>query len=630
MAANEPSPFESSEMLATFLISTPLLPESWRLCSQANASAANLRSFVVERVGAVVYVAFSGVQMAGGSDPSWRTLAPLDRIGGLPLFSSRRNKEAEEPVMVHAGMLTIFSSLFNSIQNQVLGILENTDTKSIVITGHSIGGATASLCTLWLLSYLQSISSSLSVMCITFGSPLIANKSFSQAISREWCGGNFCHVVSKHDIMPRLLFAPIAPLTPQLNFLLQFWHLSMTSPEFGKLAVQVSDKDKSELFTAVLGCLETATQNEEASESILFYPFGNYFFVSDEGALCVDSPVTIIKMMHLLLSTSSPSCSIEDHLKYGEYVNKLSWQMLNQNNSMMMNIPNSSYEAGLELAIQSSGIANQESAVIAAKECLRSARRMGLSPVLNAASLPLSLSKVAPYRAQIEWYKRWCDEQDDEMGYYDTFKTRESSKREMRVNMYRLTLARFWNSVIDMIEKNELPHDFDQRAKWVNASQFYKLLVEPLDIAEYYGKEKHVKKGHYIEHGRERRYEIFDRWWKNREVTSGEENKERSKFASSTQDSCFWAKVEEARDWLNGMRSERDNNKLAILWEKIENFEKYAIGLIENKEVSNDVLAKNSSYSLWVGELKELKQLNANVQRFPQQFTRFMDGEVVP
>lgn len=241
----------------------------------------------------------------------------------------------------------------------MLGILENTDTKSIVITGHSIGGATASLCTLWLLAYLQSISSSVSLMCITFGSPLLGSKSFSQAISRERWGGNFCHVVSKHDIMPRLLFAPITPLTPQLNLLLQFWHLSMTSPEFGKLAVQVTDKEKFELFTAVLGYLETATQNEEASESVLFYPFGNYFFVSDEGALCVDSPVTIIKMMHLLLSTSSPSCSIEDHLKYGEYINRLSLQILNQKNSMLMNIPNSSYEAGLELAIQSSGIANQ-------------------------------------------------------------------------------------------------------------------------------------------------------------------------------------------------------------------------------------------------------------------------------
>ncbi|WJX53749.1 Lipase-like pad4 [Trifolium repens] len=625
MAANEASPFESSEMLATFLISTPLLPESWRLCSQANAA----QRFVVERVGSVVYVGFSGVQIQSGSDPSWRNLVPLESIGGLPLFSPRRNKEAEEPVMVHEGMLNLFSSLFNSIQNQVLGILENADTKSIVITGHSIGGATASLCTLWLLSYLQSISSSLSVMCITFGSPLLGNKSFSQAISKERWGGNFIQVVSKHDIMPRLLFAPITPLTSQLNFLLQFWHLSMTSPEFGRLAKQVSEREKAELFTAVMDSLEASTQNGEISNSILFHPFGNYFFVSEEGALCVDSPVTVIKMMHLLLSTSSPSGSIQDHLKYGEYVNRLSSEMLNHKNSLLRNIPNSSYEAGLELAIQSSGLADKDYAVIPAKECLKLARRMGPSPALNAASLALKLSKVNPYRAQIEWYKSWCDEQEDEKGYYDSFKTRGASKRDMRVNINRHKLARFWNNVIDMLEKNELPHDFDQRAKWVCASQFYKLLSEPLDIAEYYGKGMHITKGHYMEHGRERRYEIFDRWWKNRIVTTGEENKERSKFASSTQDSCFWAKVEEARDWLNGMRSERDTNRLAMLWEKIENFEKYAIELIQNKEVSCDVLAKNSSYSTWVEDLKEMKQLRANVPRYPQQFTRFLDG-VVP
>ncbi|XP_058731082.1 lipase-like PAD4 [Vicia villosa] len=454
MAANDPSQFESSEMLATFLISTPLLPESWRLCSQANTSTANLGSFMVERVGTVVYVAFSGVQMVRGSDPSWRTLVPLDSIGGVPLFLSRRNKEVKKPVMVHGEMLNIFSSLFNSIQNQVLGILEKTDTKSIVITGHSIGGATASLCTLWLLSYLQSISSSLPVMCITFGSPLLGNKSFSQAISIERWGGNFCHVVSKHDIMPRLLFAPITPLTPRLNCLLQFWHYSMASPEFRKLAVQVSDQEKSELFAAVLDYLEAATQNKESSGSILFHPFGNYLFVSDEGALCVHNPNTIVKMMHLLLSTSSPSCNIEDHLKYGEYVNKLSSQMLNQNNSKLMNIPNSSYEAGLELAIQSSGLANQESAVIPAKECLRSARRMDPSRALIAARLRISLAVLIPIRAQIDWYKTWCDEQDDEMG------TRGTSKREMKVDRNRIKLARFWDNVIDMLEKDELPRDF--------------------------------------------------------------------------------------------------------------------------------------------------------------------------
>ena len=88
--------------------------------------------------------------------------------------------------------------------------------------------------------------------------------------------------------------------------------------------------------------------------------------------------------------------------------------------------------------------------------------------------------------------------------------------------------------------------------------------------------------------------------------------------------------MEEARDWLNCVRSERDTNKLALLWDKIENFEKYAIDLIENKEVSGDVLFKNSSYSIWVEDLRELKQLKAKVQRFPRQFTGFLDGEVVP
>ena len=163
--------------------------------------------------------------------------------------------------------------------------------------------------------------------------------------------------------MPRLLFAPITSLSTQLNSLLQFWHLSMTSPDMGKLANQISEKEKDKLFTAVVDYLETATQDGEKSAPILFHPFGSYFFVSEEGAVCVDSPPAIIKMMHLMLATSSPASSIEDHLKYGDYVNKMSAQTLYQSNSMQKSIPDSSYEAGLELAIQSSGIANQVIAI---------------------------------------------------------------------------------------------------------------------------------------------------------------------------------------------------------------------------------------------------------------------------
>ncbi|MED6135121.1 Lipase-like pad4 [Stylosanthes scabra] len=639
MANNEASPFESSDMLATFVASTPLLAESWRLCNHANTSPAAHRSFVAERIGRVAYVALSGVQMVGGCwYETWRNMVALDRMDDVAVFSCIR--EGEEPVMVHAGILNLFNSLLHSFKTQMLEILENKDTKSVVITGHSIGGATASLCTLWLLSYLRSITSCVSVLCITYGSPLLGNNSFSTAICRERWSGNFCHVVSKHDIMPRLLFAPITPLTSQLNFLLQFWQLSMTSPDFGKLAVQITDKEKAELFTAVMDYSEAATQGDEEGESqgeasatILFRPFGNYLFVSEFGAVCMDSPAAITKMMHLMLATGSPDCSIEDHLKYGDYVDKVSWQFLTQgNSSMQRSIPESSYEAGLELAIQSSGLANQESLIIPAMECLKATRRMGPSPVLNAAALAVSLSKVAPFRAQIEWYKALCDEQDEQAGYYDSFKSR-SCKKSMKVNINRFKLARFWNDVIEMMEKNELPHDFDKRAKWVNASHSYKLLVEPLDIAEYYRKGLHRTNGHYMENGnRARRYEMFDRWWKDRTRRDGatEENSERSTFASLTQDSCFWAKVEEARDWLDSVRSESDTNKLALLWDKIEKFEVYANQLIEQKEVSKDVLAKNSSYSIWVGDLRELKQLREKLKVFPHQLTSILDGEVVP
>lgn len=107
-------------MLATFLTSTPLLSESWQLCTTAAAAAP--RSFVTEqRGGGVVYVAFPGVEMvAASTDSSWRNFVALDSIGDMPLFSARRlNKEGDEPVMVHAGMLNLLSTFFEPFQKQV-------------------------------------------------------------------------------------------------------------------------------------------------------------------------------------------------------------------------------------------------------------------------------------------------------------------------------------------------------------------------------------------------------------------------------------------------------------------------------------------------------------------------------
>lgn len=210
------------------------------------------------------------------------------------------------------------------------------------------------------------------------------------------------------------------------------------------------------------------------------------------------------------------------------------------------------------------------------------------------------------------------------MGYYDSFKRRQASKRDNHVNLFRIKLANFWDNVISKIDNNELPHDFHKRRKWVNAAHFYQLLVEPLDIAEYYRSGEHLRKGHYMRKGRERRHEVFDKWW--REKNDGEEETKRSTFASLTQDSCFWARVEEAKEFLEVVRKERKPSNVAHLWKVIEEFEQYARGLIESKEISPDVLAKNSSYRMWVEELREFRLHMQQVPHFPG----FTDTEMVP
>lgn len=244
---------------------------------------------------------------------------------------------------------------------QILALLEKC--KSIVITGHSIGGTTASLTALWLLSYLQSVSSSTSILCLTFGSPLLGNRSLSRAILRERWGGNFCHVVAKHDIMPRLLFAPSLPLYPQVQLLLQYWNICITSPQFQHLDPQLPEEDKLELLRVVLlACSEASTRAREEGLEVMatsFWPFGNYFFCSDEGAICIDNAASVINMLHLMLRTSSPISSIKDHLRYGDYVGKLSYQFLHKGSFSSGSVSESSYEAGIQLALASSGLANE-------------------------------------------------------------------------------------------------------------------------------------------------------------------------------------------------------------------------------------------------------------------------------
>ncbi|KAI3710652.1 hypothetical protein L2E82_40441 [Cichorium intybus] len=75
--------FETSEMLARFLGSTPLL--SWKICGRSNVMAP--KGFLTDEVVSVTYIAFSGVQLVDGLDPSCGILVPLSAASGVSPFS---------------------------------------------------------------------------------------------------------------------------------------------------------------------------------------------------------------------------------------------------------------------------------------------------------------------------------------------------------------------------------------------------------------------------------------------------------------------------------------------------------------------------------------------------------------
>jgi len=75
--------------------------------------------------------------------------------------------------------------------------------EEIVFTGHSLGGAVASLLSLRVLEHTKG-SFQHQVHCITFGSPLFASDSLAQTINSKY-KHVFLHVVSKRDVIPKIL-----------------------------------------------------------------------------------------------------------------------------------------------------------------------------------------------------------------------------------------------------------------------------------------------------------------------------------------------------------------------------------------------------------------------------------------
>ena len=216
----------------------------------------------------------------------------------------------------------------------------------------------------------------------------------------------------------------------------------------------------------------------------------------------------------------------------------------------------------------------------------------------NVVKLARELSHAQCSMAELEWYKERCEKEDD-IVYYDSFK-KQNNKKDFRANVHRKKLLQFWDEIIEMWMRHELPSDFQSQNKWINAGTTYRRLVEPLDIAYYYCNGK----SDYLSYGRPDRHKVLQNWMEEKKKTrSSKGQNPRTKFASLTPDSCFWAHVEQALKDLENLKQDQHQNP-----ENLEMFEGYVTKMINNRNISSYVFLEASNFMIWWKDWKEYKQ----------------------
>lgn len=137
-------------------------------------------------------------------------------------------------------------------------------------------------------------------------------------------------------------------------------------------------------------------------------------------------------------------------------------------------------------------------------------------------------------------------------------------------------------------------------------------MVEPLDIADYYRDDG----SNYVSNGRSHHYIKLEQWLEEDEKQSRFQidTKKQNLDVILTDDSCFWAHVEEARLWCKslktadvGMISER-----VCLRQKLMEFEVYVMEQIKKYAVSSEIFLKGSSFMQWWKEYEMLIEPHHN------------------
>ncbi|KFK35123.1 hypothetical protein AALP_AA5G239300 [Arabis alpina] len=488
--------------------------------------------------------------------------------------------------------------------------------KQIVFTGHSSGGATAILATVWYLeTYYRTNPNGLipDPRCVTFGAPLVGDRIFKHALGREKWSRFFTNFVTRFDIVPRIMLARKASIGQALPHVL-------SQLDSNKDSMQENDQEITEFYKAVMK--DTATVAYQAvrklngnGEAFLetfssflelspYRPVGTFVFSIGNELVSGNNSDAILQILFYASHSSNDPCqSVKDHYSYEQLVQSMEINNLDLHHFLLDG------ETSIMSALNGLGLSAR------AGQCVRAALEAEKQRVINQNNIYKMDSKWPKIEKDLTWmeekYKLRC--QTPKNGYYDSFKASDE-KIDFKANVKRVELAGIYDEVLGLVKNYQLPDEFEGRKEWIEQATRYRRLIEPLDIANYYRHLKNEDTGPYMKQGRPSRYIYAERGYKHQllkpegmnaetvfwnkidalNLGSKETMREELKLSGSKSGSCFWAEVEELKGKL-----------YAEVEVRIKTLEGLLGGWIKEGEVDQQIFLEGSTYREWWNSLPD-------------------------
>ncbi|XP_058094942.1 uncharacterized protein LOC131240623 isoform X3 [Magnolia sinica] len=197
------SAMEAWAMLATSLGRPSFIKSEFeKICFLDNPSTDTQVAIWRDSLRKRLVVAFRGTEQS-----RWKDLRTDLMLAPAGLNPERIGGDFNQEVQVHSGFLSAYDSVMNRIMSLIkisIGFvddgLETMPKWHVYVTGHSLGGALATLLALELSSSQMAKCGAISVTMYNFGSPRVGNKRFAEVYNEKvkdsW------RIVNHRDIIP--------------------------------------------------------------------------------------------------------------------------------------------------------------------------------------------------------------------------------------------------------------------------------------------------------------------------------------------------------------------------------------------------------------------------------------------